>query len=254
MFRHVDRAKCNALYNRYYGGRRFHDAIYRDQIRQHLRPGHLLLDAGCGRYLRFGAEFASIARVVGVDLDSSFETRNQAPPFAVRGDLESLPFPSGCFDLIICRSVVEHLADPPRVFAEFARVLRAGGAVIILTPNKLDCVSLIAALTPHWLHRRLVSRIFGIPEHDVFPTLYRANTRRALRRAMHSAGLSECALFPINHYPAYLMFSPILFRLGVAYERLTSLRPFSAFRSVLLGVFRKAHCAQPSDPPSTAVA
>ena len=33
---------------------------------------------------------------------------------------------------------------------------------------------------------------------------------------------SEREMETINHYPAYLMFSPVLFRLGVLYERITS--------------------------------
>ena len=85
----------------------------------------------------------------------------------------------------------------------------------------------------------MVSRIFRIPEDDVFPTLYRANTMSALRKAMTSAGLVEVEMDTINHYPAYLMFSPLLFRLGVIYERLTSLRPLRSLRGSILCVFEK---------------
>ena len=150
-----------------------------------------------------------------------------------------LPFPSGLFDVVISRSVVEHLEDPPRVFREFFRVLRPGGRVVIITPNRYDYVSLIAAVTPYWLHRVVVSRVFRVPEDDVFPTLYRANTLSALRRAMADAGLVERELDTINHYPAYLMFSPVLFRLGVVYERLTSMRLLRSLRGSILGVFER---------------
>src|ERR1035438_8674151 len=79
----------------------------------------------------------------------------------------------------------------------------------MVTPNKYDYVSLIATLTPHWFHQRLVSRIFGVSEDDVFPTLYRANTRSAIRKAMAASGLAEKQLISITHYPAYLTFYPI---------------------------------------------
>jgi len=239
MFSPRDRQKCEQLYERYYAGRKFHDSIYRDLVRNHLRSGARLLDAGCGRYLRFCNEFAPVAHVVGVDLESTFETRNQSPPFAVRGDIGALPFPSGYFDMVISRSVVEHLEDPPKVFREFARVLKPGGKVVLITPNKYDYVSLIAAVTPYWVHRSLVSRIFQVPADDVFPTLYRANTVSSLRAAMKSAQLSECLIDTINHYPAYLMFSPVLFRLGVAYERLTSSKWLRALRGSIVCVFEK---------------
>jgi hypothetical protein len=111
--------------------------------------------------------------------------------------------------------------------------------VVIITPNKYDYVSLIAAVTPYWLHRSLVSRICNVPEDDVFPTLYRANTMSALRQAMTAAGLVEREMDTINHYPAYLMFSPVLFRLGVLYERLTSLKALRSLRGSILCVFEK---------------
>jgi ubiquinone/menaquinone biosynthesis C-methylase UbiE len=239
MFSDGDRKKCLELYAKYYSGRKFHDELYRDVIRRHLRPGSRLLDAGCGRYLRFCQEFADVADVVGVDLETSFETDNSRRPFAVRGDIGALPFPSACFDMVISRSVVEHLEDPPLVFREFFRVLRPRGKVVIITPNKYDYVSVIAAVTPYWLHRSLVSWIFRIPADDVFPTLYRANTMSALRRAMSAAGLQEREMDTINHYPAYLMFSPTLFRLGVLYERLTSMSLLRSLRGSILCVFEK---------------
>jgi SAM-dependent methyltransferase len=245
MFSDRDRQKCDALYMKYYAGRRFHDALYRDLIRRYLEPGARLLDAGCGRYLRFCHEFSPVAHVIGIDLERSFETDNTRAPYAIRGDIGALPFPSERFDLVISRSVVEHLEDPPRVFREFFRVLRPGGKIVILTPNKYDYVSLIAAITPYRLHRFLVSRIFRVPEDDVFPTLYRANTLSAIRKAMNAAGLVEREMNTINHYPAYLMFSPALFRLGVLYERLTSLNMLRSLRGSILGVFER-----PADEPS----
>jgi SAM-dependent methyltransferase len=141
--------------------------------------------------------------------------------------------------MVISRSVVEHLKDPPQVFQEFARVLRPGGKVVIITPNKFDYVSLIASITPYSLHRLVVSRIFCVSEADVFPTLYRANTLRAIRKALRSAGLIEMELLSINHYPAYLMFSPMLFRLGILYERITSLDFLRSLRGSLLCAFEK---------------
>jgi ubiquinone/menaquinone biosynthesis C-methylase UbiE len=240
MFTRRDREKCLQLLDKYYDGRDFHDALYRNLIRKYLRPGQRVLDAGCGRYMTFCKEFSTTARVVGIDMESTLDTDNRSAPFGIRGDLGWLPFPAESFDMVISRSVVEHLEDPQCVFREFERVLRPGGKVVIITPNKYDYVSMIASLTPYWLHRFLVSRIFQVPQDDVFPTLYRANTLAAIRRALTSAGLSKKELEAINHYPAYLMFSPTLFRLGVLYERITSLELFRCLRGSILGVFEKS--------------
>jgi hypothetical protein len=48
----------------------------------------------------------------------------------------------------------------------------------------------------------------------------------------------------ISHYPAYLMFSPMLFRMGVLYERFTSLRPFRSLRGSILCVYEKTDTAE----------
>jgi SAM-dependent methyltransferase len=252
VFRPQDREKCERLLEKNYAGRLFHDSLYRHAIRQYLRSGQRLLDAGCGRYLKFSRELSGIAHVVGIDLDSVLETSNKANPFAVRGDLGRLPFQSESFDMVITRHVVEHLEDPLQVFREFHRVLRPGGTLVVLTPNKYDYVSLFAAMTPHWVHAKLVSRIFRVPEHDVFPTLYRANTLSRLPKSLGSAGLVIREIRTLSHYPAYLMFSPVLFRVGMWYERLTSLEMFRALRGTLLCISEKP-AASPVGMRSAAV-
>src|ERR1035438_64827 len=131
MFTPQDRIKCEELYEKYYAGRKFHDSLYSEKIRQHLKPGQRLLDAGCGRYLRFCKDLSGTAHVVGIDLEPTLETDNQAMPFGVRGDVGKLPFAANTFDMVISRSVVEHLEYPEMVFREFARVLRPGGKAVI---------------------------------------------------------------------------------------------------------------------------
>jgi SAM-dependent methyltransferase len=246
MFREKDRKTCERLCEKYYAGRKFSRAQYQELIRQHVAAGHRLLDAGCGRDLEFSREFSDDVQVVGIDMEPDLQTRNQSSPYAVRGDLERLPFPSDSFDLIISRSVIEHLADPPRVFSEFHRTLKPGGKVILSTPNKYDYVSILASITPYRWHQILVSKIVGVSEDDVFPTLYRANTLSALRKKLTGAGFTEKELRAINHYPVYLMFSPLLFRLGILYERLTALHFLRFLRGTLLCVFEKLPAGAPA--------
>jgi SAM-dependent methyltransferase len=47
----------------------------------------------------------------------------------------TLPFADGAFDVVVSIDVHEHLADPLPVTKEMARVARAGGLVIVTTPN-----------------------------------------------------------------------------------------------------------------------
>jgi SAM-dependent methyltransferase len=217
------RARCWKLYKRYYGdGRYVHFATrYRAEIARYARPGACLLDAGCGETLPFTRELApKVGLAVGVDIGTLRPPAGA--PCGVQGDLHALPFRDGSFDVVVSMSVVEHLDAPERVFQEWARILRPGGALVVLTPNKWDYVSLIAWGTPFRFHQWIVSRVQDREAEDVFPTRFRGNTRPQVRAILERSGLECRTLELFNQYPSYLMVSPLLFRLGVAYERLTS--------------------------------
>jgi SAM-dependent methyltransferase len=46
----------------------------------------------------------------------------------------ALPFKDGTIDLVICESVIEHVTEPEKVFAEIRRVLAPGGYAYISVP------------------------------------------------------------------------------------------------------------------------
>jgi len=51
---------------------------------------------------------------------------------------EALPFPAASFDIVYSANVLEHTADPERVFMESLRVLRPGGLLHMEMPNFLS--------------------------------------------------------------------------------------------------------------------
>lgn len=56
-----------------------------------------------------------------------------------RGDLsKSLPYVDAEFDYITCVEGIEHIENPQAAVREFARLLRAGGHLIVSTPNILN--------------------------------------------------------------------------------------------------------------------
>jgi SAM-dependent methyltransferase len=108
-----------------------------------LRGGRVL-DVGCGT----GALAAALAerahaRVWGVDASAEMlEVARTRVPRAVglkQGRAEELPFRDGWFDAVVL-SLVVHLVDRPRSFAEAARVLGPGGRLGIATfaPEHFD--------------------------------------------------------------------------------------------------------------------
>lgn len=93
--------------------------------------GRDALDAGCGtgRYLRLLESRG--AKACGVDLSAAMLSQvDTAKRRLVRGRVESLPFASRSFDIVVSGLVLgdtEHLAP---AIAELARVLRPGGQLI----------------------------------------------------------------------------------------------------------------------------
>lgn len=213
------RERCERLAARLYRNVVLRDAALHRGIEAHLHPAARLLDAGCGKEAPVSAAFADHGVFcAGVDRVERF-----TPPPGVRlvqGDLNRLPFRDGSFDLVFSRSVFEHLEQPSRTFREVARVLRPGGRVVAVTPNKYDYASLAARLVPSRFHRFFLRTAAGEDVYDDFPTFFRCNTRRALRRAVAGTGLTLARLEYVRHYPYYLMFSLPLFWLGVAYDRI----------------------------------
>lgn len=61
----------------------------------------------------------------------------------VAGRGESLPFPDGAFDVVVCVDVLEHVPDLDRVVAEIRRVLRPSGWLLFDTINRTPLASFV---------------------------------------------------------------------------------------------------------------
>ncbi|MFD0469351.1 class I SAM-dependent methyltransferase [Nonomuraea thailandensis] len=97
-------------------------------------PAGVALDAACGTG-RFAAALAERGhRVIGVDSspDMLALARERVPEGDFRlGDLRGLPVPDDTADLVVCSLALTHAPSLDPVLAEFARVLRPGGHVVI---------------------------------------------------------------------------------------------------------------------------
>ena len=92
------------------------------------------LDAACGSG-RHAAYLASLGHtVIGVDSspDMLARARDKVSGGEFRqGDLEHLPVPDQHVDLVVCALALTHVPDLAPVLAEFVRVMRPGGHVVI---------------------------------------------------------------------------------------------------------------------------
>jgi 2-polyprenyl-3-methyl-5-hydroxy-6-metoxy-1,4-benzoquinol methylase len=148
-----------------------------------------------------------------------------------------VPFDSDRFDVVIVRSVMEHVAEPELVFSEIARVLKPGALVLMNLPNKWDYVSIVARLA-RGFKSTLLRRVLQ-PSWDDFPVHYRANTRRDLSRAIESSGLQIESFRPLPSEPAYLSFFVPFYLLGAVYQFVISIFALDLLQPSFLVILRK---------------
>ncbi len=88
-----------------------------------------MLDVGCGHRPYQAWLPSAVTRYIGLD----YETADASPDLV--GDALRLPFPSSSFDTVLSTQTLEHLTDPFQAFDEMARVLTAGGSLILTAPQ-----------------------------------------------------------------------------------------------------------------------
>ena len=215
------------LKERYFGSEEHPYRTLERKIDSLIRREDTLLDAGCGRTAPVIAKYrGKVKRLIGVDLVDF--------PAPVEGiellnaDLARIPVPDGSVDVVMSRSVMEHVVDPAAVYREIARVLKPGGSFVFLTGNFWDYAAIITNLVPNRFHPWIVARTQGRAEIDVFPTAYRTNTRGAVNRWSKGAGFEIVSYEYLGQYPTYFMFNGLLFLVATGYEKL--IRRFDALR------------------------
>lgn len=100
--------------------------------------GLRVLDAGCGEGYLARELAARGAEVVGADSCRGLVTAAGAagrsgPAAFTCASVDALPLRAEAFDLVVCNHLFSHLHDPAPAIGEFARVLRSGGRLVILT-------------------------------------------------------------------------------------------------------------------------
>lgn len=117
-----------------------HAASYR--FAEPYCTGRRVLDLGCGS--GYGAaRIAGVASAVtGVDIAADAiafaKARYAAPNLDYRQVVAdaALPFDDGSFDVVLSFQVIEHVVDEAGYLREARRVLRPGGVLILITPDR----------------------------------------------------------------------------------------------------------------------
>jgi ubiquinone/menaquinone biosynthesis C-methylase UbiE len=230
--------RCQALFDRAYPNFENAEQRYRAMVEAVTQADTRLLDVGCGRMSLAQPAIDAARWRVGIDLSWEDLRRNESMQAVTQASATALPFPDAAFDVVISQWVVEHFDAPGGAFREIARVLRPGGHVALLTTNAHNYIPLASRIVPARVRHGLIRQLLRRPAHESFPTYFRANTGRALRRLAEEAGLTVEALAYVGN-PFYLAFNMPLFRLALLYEHITDRRRLRHFKLYLLARLRK---------------
>ncbi|MBX3410910.1 MAG: bifunctional demethylmenaquinone methyltransferase/2-methoxy-6-polyprenyl-1,4-benzoquinol methylase UbiE [Phycisphaeraceae bacterium] len=109
-----------------------------------VRPGERVLDVACGTGdLTQAFARSPAAGVIGMDFTPEMldvarakKQRLESVPASkityMQGDAQDLPFPANSFDVVSIAFGIRNVESPRRALAEFRRVLRPGGRLIVL--------------------------------------------------------------------------------------------------------------------------
>jgi 2-polyprenyl-3-methyl-5-hydroxy-6-metoxy-1,4-benzoquinol methylase len=88
----------------------------------------------------------SAASVLGLDILPQEVARLNAAGYRVLLMDFSEQVPAGCFDIVLCGEVIEHVPSPQKLFRSAREVLRPGGRFVLTTPNPYFMRRIVNAL------------------------------------------------------------------------------------------------------------
>jgi ubiquinone/menaquinone biosynthesis C-methylase UbiE len=98
-----------------------------------------VLELGVGAGATFGFYAHTVRRLIGVDVSRAMLARAAAsrgglrfPVELVEADFQTLGFRDAAFDSVVTSLALCGVPDPPRLYAEIARVLRPGGRLFAI--------------------------------------------------------------------------------------------------------------------------
>ena len=193
------------------------------------RPGQVVLDIGGGKDCPFLPYVAEPCAHLIIALDCSEEElrRNRHLDQKIVADAaaDGFPFLDSSADLVVSRSVVEHIRDNTAFFENCARVLRPGCIMVHAFAGKFAPFALINQLLPNWLTRRLIGYLHPEWEEENnygFIAFYDRCYFSAVRHLLDCNGFQNTR-FTLRYYQSiYFNFFFPLYALILGYDLISA--------------------------------
>ncbi len=180
-------------------------------VRERITSKSIVLDFGCGRGNFIIDELhGSWSEKIGFDVSQESVTGNITCDRIITSNTSRLPLPDASMDIIVSLWVFEHLEKPEESLRELYRVLKPGGFLAFVTPNKESFLIKLRQLTPNSIARRLLKFFYGREEEDAFSVYYRANTEKDIISLAGKAGFSS-EFVMLNEDPSYTSFNHLTY-------------------------------------------
>ncbi len=134
-----------------------------------------VLDVGAAN-MKYAPFFGHCRYVAQDHPDVSYAPRDAE---LIRSDIASIPLRTGSVDAILCTEVLEHVEQPLAAIAEFSRLLRPGGRLLLTVPS--------------------ACRVHRVPTH-----YYGGYAPDFFERSLPARGLLLDALEPIGNWSEYM--------------------------------------------------
>lgn len=135
-----------------------------------------LLDVGGGFLMPAARKslYMQQCTVIGLDISANALHKNQDIDLGICADAcKSWPLADASVDIVVSRSLIEHLYDTETFAKECHRVLKPGGIAIHVLPGKHSPFSILNRILPNSVSKRLLNWAFEHRKGELgFPAYY----------------------------------------------------------------------------------
>lgn len=184
--------------------------------------GQLVVDVGGGKSCPFAKhrDPAMGTSIVAVDIsEEEMKYNTDVDEKRVTDIIQSLPFDAAEVDLLVSRSVLEHLESLESFIINSTQVLKSGGYIVHLFPSRFAPFALINQALPNSLSRRVL--YFFIPESKGiggYPAYYDNCYYSAIRKLLKQHGFDLVDVHLSYYQSPYFAFFVPLFVISAIYE------------------------------------